>query len=402
MSGLETVQGWFDAGRLIRPSADELNFTYLVRALLGLCGAETADDGGGAGELRGMIGQAEHYVFVLVDGLGDNLLRRLLPGDGFLRAHQAGRLQAVYLSTTATALTTLATARWPCAHGVPGWWTYLPGPDVSAVTLPFEERTSGRSLGQFGVSAADLFPTPSVWPGLKHQPLSVLPAKIVGTTYSTYAGGGTASVGYADLTEAVARVCSAVREARRPSLTYLYLPQLDALQHKKGTGHAEVGALLAVLEGHLARLCEVLAGKARVVITADHGQINAPRRRWFTLPADDTLGGLLRCRPTGEPSVPIFHVRPGMAEAFLAEFTGRFGENFALLTPDEVERLRLLGPGKLSEAMRRRLGTFVGISQEPAKFYIRPADPGAANIGVHGGLSSDEMHVPLVLASRTR
>jgi hypothetical protein len=398
MTDLERVQGWFEAGRLVRPSADQLNFTDLVRAMLILCGAEEVEDSPGARELRRTIGPAEHYVFVLVDGMGDNLLRRLMPQGALLRTHLVGRLQAVCLSTTATALTTLATGRWPCAHGVPGWWTYLDGLDLTAVTLPFEERTSGRSLRQFGVAAADLFPTPSVWPALNHQPLSVLPARIAGTTYSRYARGGTASVGYKELPEAVERVCAAVRRAGSASFTYLYLPQLDARQHRKGTGHAEVGALLAVLERHLARLCEALAGEARIVISADHGQVNAPRQQWFFLPAGDPLGELLRCRPTGEPSVPIFHVRPGREDVFAAEFAGRFGEHFALLTPDEVEHLRLLGPGRLCEITRRRLGTFVGISPEPAKFYIQPADPGAGNVAVHGGLSRDEMYVPLIVA----
>jgi len=391
------VQGWFEAGRLVRPSAEEPNFTDLVRAMLILCGAEDVEDSPGAEALRRAIGPAEHYVFVLVDGLGANQLRRLLPEDGFLRAHEAGRLQAVWLSTTAVALTTLATGRWPCAHGVPGWWTYLDGFGLSAVTLPFEERASGRSLRHFGVSPADLFPVPSVWAALKCRPTSVLPAKIAGTPYSRYARGGTAAVGYKELPQAGDRVCTAVREADRPSFIYLYLPQLDARQHHKGTGHAEVGALLVILERHLARLAEALAGAARIVISADHGQVNVPRRRGFFLPADDPLGELLRCRPTGEPSVPIFHVRDGRREAFLAEFTARFGEEFALLAPEEVEHLRLLGPGRLSPVMRRRLGTFIGIAQEPAKFYIQPADPGAGNVAVHGGLSRDEMYVPLVL-----
>ncbi|MBW2090764.1 MAG: hypothetical protein JRI34_01390, partial [Deltaproteobacteria bacterium] len=76
----------------------------------------------------------------------------------------------------------------------------------------------------------------------------------------------------------------------------------------------------------------------------------------------------------------------------------RFGDHFALLSPEEAERLELLGPGDLSPVTRRRLGTFIGIASNPSLFYIRTSQKkGPEIIGHHGGLSSEEMYVPLIL-----
>ena len=69
MTDLERVRRWFDTGRLVRPSADVINFVDLVRALAHLTGAEDMETGPGVKELCRKIGHAENYIFVLVDDI---------------------------------------------------------------------------------------------------------------------------------------------------------------------------------------------------------------------------------------------------------------------------------------------------------------------------------------------
>jgi len=197
----------------------------------------------------------------------------------------------------------------------------------------------------------------------------------------------------------MAAVRQSVFDAQHASFTYLYLPHLDELSHRLGTEDPQVRRLVAELDAMMAELAESISGRARLVISADHGQTDVPPERCFVLCQDDPLCKDLCCQPTGEPAVPIFHVRKGSEESFAQAFRVRFGHCFALVTPDEVARLRLLGPGGLSPAMRARLGTFVGLPSQAAKLYIEPlAGSNPGNIGVHGGLSPAEMLIPLVLA----
>jgi len=398
MTQIDRLMEWFEAGRLVRPSAQTLNFVDLIRALFRLAGVPAVEGGPGVDALCGEIGTAEHYLFIVVDGLGlDSVLH--LPEESFLRTHLRDRLQAVFFSTTAAAMPTLATGEWPCKHGSPGWWAYLEEFDVSAEVLPFQERESERPLTDLGVAAGDVFPIPSVWPRMKHRPLSVLPSRIAESVYTRHSTGETTRFGYTGLFDAVALVRDAITRADAPTFTYLYLPQLDSASHEKGTDHRRVYELLLTLDGIIAGLVRSLDGRARVVVTADHGQANVDSEHRFILEAHDPLAPLLRCCPTGEPTVPIFHVRPGCEARFAVEFLGRFAEHFALLEPAEIEGLGLLGPGPLSPVMKRRLGDFVGIGCRPAKFYIRPCVGSHPNyIGVHGGLTPAEMNVPLVLA----
>ena len=151
MTGVDRLLAWFDDGTLIRPSADELNFVDLVVGLCRLAGAGGLGETPGSGELARRIGAADHYLLVLVDGMGADLVDAM-PPDAFMRRHLAGRLRSVFPSTTATALTTLHTALWPADHGVGGWWTYLPARDLMCVTLPFRQRHTETPLARLGVS----------------------------------------------------------------------------------------------------------------------------------------------------------------------------------------------------------------------------------------------------------
>jgi hypothetical protein len=91
-------------------------------------------------------------------------------------------------------------------------------------------------------------------------------------------------------------------------------------------------------------------------------------------------------------------VRDGQHERFAAAFRERFGSLFALLTIDEVSAMRLLGPTPLSAETRRRLGDFMAIPRGHDVILYEPNPTLRAMKGFHGGLTRDEMRVPLILA----
>jgi hypothetical protein len=135
-----------------------------------------------------------------------------------------------------------------------------------------------------------------------------------------------------------------------------------------------------------------------VVICADHGLTNVPDERRFVLEENDPLSYYLVTQPSAEPSIPVFHVQPGQQEDFKTEFLERFGEYFVLITPEDIEELKLMGPGALSPVLKKRLGSFMAICTEPSKIYFKPLyKTHPEYIGVHGGLTREEMQVPLIV-----
>jgi hypothetical protein len=381
------------------PSAEAPNTVSLIRALMRRTGAQDDRDDPAADALHEELGEAEHFVLVLVDALGEELLARA-PADGFLRRHHALTLRAVFPSATAIALTSLATTQWPAEHGVTGWFIYLQDHDLSTISLPFVERFRGEPLGARGVDVETVFPVPSRWSHAASDTLQYVPPEFAETDYSAYFSGGGPIEAYANLDGAAARIIERVAAAERPTVSYLYLPHLDMLCHSQGPSSPQVDELIGMIDVVVGAIHAGVKGRARLVVTADHGHIDIPEALRFVLREGDPLLARLRCPPSCETRVPVFHVRPGNDATFVSEFAERFGAHFALLTPDEAARLGLFGPEPLSKTARDRLGSFIGIAGDAATISYRGADEhDPPKKGSHGGLLPAEMRVPLILAS---
>src|SRR2546427_460664 len=81
----------FAEGVLIRPSDREANLVHLVQAIYALCGVQGLTLATPARQLMDLIGPSQNLVFILLDGLGMNLVNRL-PADSFLMSHLRGQI----------------------------------------------------------------------------------------------------------------------------------------------------------------------------------------------------------------------------------------------------------------------------------------------------------------------
>jgi hypothetical protein len=267
--------------------------------------------------------------------------------------------------------------------------------------LPFTTRSDHRPLATLDVRTEDVFPLPSLLARVPREALLLLPNAITGSVTSAYVAGGASLRGYRSLAEACDMAAAFVAEAAGPTCCVLYTPRVDDVAHEHGPAHIEVVGAVRALDEQVARLAAMLAGRARIVVTADHGHLAVPPGGRRVLRSDDDIGRTLRAAPTGDARVLGFFVRPGAAEEFTRAFRARFGEQFVLLTPDEVETLALLGPGPLSPLTRERLGDFVAIALGADVLEYRSAgalaDRRLALRSHHSGLTAAELRVPFVL-----
>jgi Type I phosphodiesterase / nucleotide pyrophosphatase len=390
VSDVERLRDAFARGDVLRPSTETPNTVDLALAMAAVVGSKDISLTPAARDIETQL-EAEHLVVALIDGLGMNLIEEQ-PPDAFLRSHTTAELRAVFPSTTATALTSLATGVWPARHAIPGWWTYLPEYRLTSTVLPFIERFSERPLAEFGVDPSSVYIQPSLASSFQRDTCSFLPAQIASSAYTQYVSAGGAISPYKDLALTMDRIAQRVRVASGPTYTYFYYPVIDGLEHGVGPAAPQVRAAVRALDRQLERLARHVGDRCRLVVSADHGLTPVEDCNKHVLPAD--LQELLVVPPTGEPRVPYFHVTDGGRDAFASLFRERIGERFALLTVDEVDELRLFGPDRLTPTARARIGDFIGIalSQDvllSAEMEFR---------GFHGALTPDEMRIPLVIA----
>ncbi|MBI4565952.1 MAG: alkaline phosphatase family protein [Planctomycetes bacterium] len=400
MNDLDRLFRSFQSGAFLAPRDDVPALTHLSQALASAAGAGPIALNPAAERIAALLGSAEHLVLVLVDGLGMNLLDALPPQD-FFRRRLAMELRTVYPSSTAPALTTLATGQWPSTHAVPAWWTYLPEAGLTATVLPFVERFTRRPLAEYRMDVATVYPASPLLSRYRLTPHSYLPRNLVETETSKYLRGGTPATGYDSLAAGVDAILARLRSGPPPSFTYLYYPDVDSVAHEHGAESDPTRRVVQRTQRELTRLADGLSGRARLAITADHGSISVPVADRHFLAPDDPLIPLLNVPPSGEFRVSMFHVRSDCRTRFEGEFRNRFGDRFLLLRTAEAAEAELFGPGPLSPILSARLGDYVSIALGCATLLYGPPvyhREEAVLVGYHGGLTPEEMRVPLIIS----
>ena len=386
-------------GRVRLPSPAAPSFVDLVNAMHRGAGVPVASTPHGD-EIAKHLFDRDHLLIVLVDGMGMAALDD--PAYADLRGRVRLELDSVFPATTACAITTVATGLWPGHHGVPGWYAYLEERGLSVTVLRFTERHDGSDLRGLGVEPADIWPEPSRFAETTGDLEMHIPAGYVRSTFNRYLSGRCRARGYRSLRQAARRIRRRSRRLQRrgmPAVTFWYIPDYDTLCHDHGVASAQARGVLGDLQGMLLELAAALPDGARMVLTADHGLIDLNRNQKVAIFDGDPVLDCLRAVPSGEGRTPHFHIRPGRGPELVERLADRCGARMAVLSLDETEELRLFGPEPLSDQARRRFGDYVGVTLEPLSVgYYRSEDSlGLKNVGIHGGMSPDEVRVPLVV-----
>ena len=281
MIGTETLMDAFQDRKLMPPLWNRANLVDLAQAIGALCGvpdgelSPTPD----SRALEDAIGASDHIVLALMDGVGCDLVESLSP-TSFLRQSMSDELRTVFPSTTAVALTTLTTGKWPAEHGVTGWWTHLPQLGSAANILQYTARSDNRDL-RSPRHRPRRFPSPvrSMWASIPRDVRVVVPERLANSVFSEFLKGGREAIGYRSLADGIDKAADHALtsdENGEKTFTYLYLPQVDSLAHLHGVTRPEVRHALTELDAQLSRLQTLLGDSARLVITADHGFLDSP------------------------------------------------------------------------------------------------------------------------------
>ena len=403
MSDAKTLEELFQAGQLLHPAGGDCSIVDFANDLHRMASEYSGDSLTEPCSKLGLIESPKHLIFLLVDGLGMNFIEKM-DSDAFIPKHLTGEMRSVFPSTTPTVLTSLATGKWPADHAVMGWHTMLPEIQGVSTIIRFQRCPDETQLAKLGMTPAQAYPTPSRMPSPKsqRQVMYLVPEEIAGTVYSQYWSGGTMSRGYKSLTGAVNLVNKSIGKARVPTFTYLYMPQVDRTAHQYGTAHEETLSALDQVDKAVERLAASLPPDARLIITADHGHLNAEPDYQYSLGADDEIFSLCLGPPSGDVRLMYVTVEDENIDAFREVVHSTYEGNFLVISTDEAEDMKLFGPGQFSQEARRRIGNLMVISTSSAVLDFRAAlgeksDGKGPKSSHHSGLMPEEMRIPLVI-----
>jgi predicted AlkP superfamily pyrophosphatase or phosphodiesterase len=328
------------------------------------------------------VARAEQVVLLILDGLGSEQLNDRAGMAPVLTSGVGGPITSVAPSTTACALTSLATGRTPAEHGVVGY-RVAHGDKVMNILQWTVDGVDVRMQ-----EPAPAFQPCPAFPGAP-GPVPVVTRHDFGPTGFTAAYLGNAEL---HRWHTPAGLVTGVRKlvAAGHRFVWAYYEGIDKVAHARGLGEYYDDELVAT-DRLVADVLGALPRGAALVVTADHGQVEVGA-------SVEVLGEKLMRNTTvisGEGRFRWLHVRPGSVDEVAAVATDLYGDIAWVRTKAQMTEEGWLG-GIPSPTVAARLGDVALVPFAPTAF-LDPADTGELRLlARHGSLTPAEMLVPLL------
>lgn len=345
------------------------------------------------------IAQAKQVVLLVIDGLGYHYFRRWATQ---LKPYLRGAITSVFPTSTAPAVTTFMTGVAPQQHAVTGWFMYLKELGTVATILPFRPRWGDVSFTIAGIEVKSLIGWPPFTDNLQVNSFHVIPQTLVDSAYSKAYAGPAARIEYTNWTDCLAAIIHIAQQNSGQQRRYLYAywPYLDALCHEQGVASRAARIHLEQLEQGIVELIQNLQeSQTLLIVTADHGFIDTAAHLKVSMAQHSALTDYLAVPLCGEPRLAYCYLRPNREEGFKQYIRTRLNQQFSLYPSAEFLQTGWFGIGQPDPRLIDRIGDCILI---PRHHYTvkdsLPSDPPWQDVGVHGGVSEDEMYVPLITA----
>lgn len=328
--------------------------------------------------LAGLIPEAETYVLVMLDGLGDAQLDHRSAGP--LRADRAAAVDAPFPTTTSVSLATLATGLPPRRHGLIGHLMSLPGHGV-VNTL----KWLGPGGTPVAIDTGDFLPARNTWERLRvggAEPITIQPGDFLDSPLTKALYRGLRYEPVWSVAEAIDAIT--VLSGTGGRLIVGYLPHVDFAAHVAGQRSSLYDDAMTTVAGAWEQLRLRMPDGVVLIGIADHGHIDYRDGDKVVL-GRKTIG---RVDLFGDPRALYARGEPNA----LARLSERLPATWHPI--DEVRTW--WGPGPAHPELPGR---------EPAGVFL--AEPGAVLLpghmdrrltGYHGGLDDAEVQVPLLVA----
>ena len=315
--------------------------------------------------------EAETINFILADGLGYENLKST---DSYLNKNVTKSINTTFPSSTNVALSSISFVKNPIEHGLIGYYMYDKSQYGLINALNWNEDNKNFLL-------SDHFKKQnSIWKIFKENKIyasNFQPRNLVGTPLSDCLYDLSSTIPYEDeqnLLELLSE--STILENK---FNFIYYPLIDVTAHIFGVNSEEWKIEIAKFEKLVYEISNISNKKTKTVISADHGltNIDAECRHHLNYGEDLRIYGDQR-------SVYI----NGPQESVLETFSKVPG---VLLEQNELSYL--LGD-PTNEFMQSIYPDFCFLVEE--KNIIYPKHLSAKLKGYHGGLSKEELKIPII------
>ena len=380
------------------------NLPSLIGFMLGVNESSSA-----TAELGKQFDGYERIVFLILDGFGYRKAQTLFqefPNSALRRLGESGcqvPLTSVYPSTTVAALTSLSTGLTPLEHGMIGYRLYLR--ETASITNMIRFTTHGNSRPDsafaIGLDPETLVPQHTFHEQLDIHGISshaVLPGYIANSGLSKALYRGCANMhSSVSLPDMLVRTRKILQESKGKTFISLYWPGLDSVGHVLGPDSASYHDEFCAVDGAIGRGLMGQVEDTLLVVTSDHGFVPMKPDDYLLLNSEFDADRALLMPPVGEPRASYLFARDGSKAAIRDAFVKPRDDGLVCVESRELVESGLLGINTPHPEIANRIGDLALLATGSGGTFQDYPDAALLR-GMHGGLTEDEMLVPLIIA----
>ena len=346
------------------------------------------------------IKNSKNIILIVIDGLGFEYLKKK-ENITILKDYLVGSMTSVFLPTTASAITTFLTGVAPQQHAFTGWYMNLKEIGVVSAILPFSPRFGGLPFSTYDIEIDEILDQTAFSSKIKAQNFSINHKDIVHSDFSKAMSKKSKTLAYETMNGFFRQIKKAIDSSNRRKYIYAYWPEFDALSHEHGVEHKKSEKHFREIDKKLNSFVKSLKGtNTLLIITADHGFIDTPLERIIKLEDHPKMKECLTLPLCGEGRVAYCYVRPEKTKQFENYVKDKLTKYCYIFKSQELIDKNYFGLFKPNPKLFDRIGDYVLIFKEN---YIikdkikKDKKKKKQSIGHHGGITKEEMIVPLIL-----
>ncbi len=355
----------------------------------------------------------DHLIFLLLDGFGFSTIKHSLEKysmkylNKFTSNSEYDLVTSVFPSTTSTATVSYHTNMPPIDHRIMGYTSYIP--EMGTVCNMISLTPLGRKehcLLDNGYEMPWIRDHGTIYNKLQKNDVDsflYLPYAIRNSGLTRITGNGAKITPYHSVSQMLTSLKRNLSAAKGKSFHFCYVSTIDTISHKIGPytqdTALEIESIFMLLDEQLLRSAN-LPKNTFMSISADHGHTVLEEKQKIDLSTDRMLKSYLSTPVVGDPRASFIRTKEGKVESTISYLTKKYKKDFISVPSKELMAEGFFGTPTSATGDVSFLSDIILIPKNHTGIFdssLNIIDPKGENdtmIGMHGGLSSDEMLVP--------
>lgn len=346
------------------------------------------------------LSKVRNIILIVIDGMGYEYLMNNGKNSA-LAEYFKKKITSVFPASTTSAIPSFATGVAPNQHGFTGWFMYLKEIGAVSKIVRFSTRSGSMPLDKYGLKMKDFFNQKTIFETIKAKSYVVQHKNYAYSEFSSAMMKGAKILPYSKLTGFFRQIKKAINTNEDRKYIYAYWDEFDTICHKHGNTSKKLFRHFQDIDCKLDKFLNSIKGSnTTIIITADHGLIDFTKSEAIQLDKHPKFTDTLIVPLCGDPRprVAYCYVKPFKTKQFENYVKKNFKKYCWMYKSQDLVNKGYFGLFKPNKKFLDRIGDYMLVMKKNYVLEeIIPGDKNKPKKACHGGVSKEEMFIPVII-----